>query len=191
MYRIFLRQILDNTEKLAGTIGIGYDFTAANCIGRANCTIGDIILDVTSLADGFEITWTTETTENIFKDCFDLKKGELNWYGGPQRWSQQWPIEKLTINGDEAYVIKKTDNFAVAERYWLNSLGAYIFLEDRVPLFVDQNNVEDGKVCFIADLSGPYINRTRVSFGQLTLNVNLYYNRCVSDNFEIHHNCLR
>ncbi|XP_018572975.1 myogenesis-regulating glycosidase-like [Anoplophora glabripennis] len=151
-----------DTEKLVGTIGLGYDFTAVKCIGRANCTIGDTVLDVTFTAEGFEITWTSESSNNKeFKDCFDLKKGELNWYGGPERWSQKWPVEKLTIDKNDPYVIKKSDNFAVAERYWLNSLGAYIFLDDRVPLYVDQNFSEDGKVCFTANLTGPYINRTR------------------------------
>ncbi|XP_018572976.1 myogenesis-regulating glycosidase-like [Anoplophora glabripennis] len=157
---IELKLSKDNTEKLVGTIGLGYDFTSSKCIGRANCTIGHIVLDVTSIEDGFEITWTSDSLKYTFKDCFDLKKAELNWYGGPQKWSQPWPIEKLTISGDQPYVIK-TNSFAVAERYWLNSLGAYIFLDDKVPLFVDQNNDEDGKVCFSAISYGPYINRTR------------------------------
>lgn len=159
----FLEELFSEAdEKLVGTIGIGYDFTA-NCASKLSCIMDNVSLKVTTLVDGFEISWIANSTAATFTDCFDLKKGELNWYGGPQRWAQHWPVEKLNISGDEAYVIKRSDNFAVAERYWLNSAGGYIFLDDRVPLFVDQNNKEDGKVCFIANSSGPYINRSRVS----------------------------
>ncbi|KAJ8947346.1 hypothetical protein NQ318_002872 [Aromia moschata] len=113
---------------------------------------------------GFIITWATESPSAVLKDCFDLKKGEVNWYGGPERWTQEWPVEKLKIDGSLPYVVRSTDNFAVVERYWLNSLGAYIFVDDRAPLFVDQNNEEDGKICFIAKLDDLYSDRNTIYF---------------------------
>lgn len=100
---------------------------------------------------------------DVFQDCFDLDIGETNWYGGPERYVQEWPIEKMYLDGSNPYVIQKSDNFAVAERYWLNSQGVYIFVEDRTPLFIDQNTANVGQVCFIAKAESPYINRERVS----------------------------
>ncbi|KAJ8978375.1 hypothetical protein NQ317_005956 [Molorchus minor] len=154
----------DGQEKLVGTIGLGIDFSASTCVGRPTCEIDDVTLSVESVNAGYRISWETQSKDIEFRDCFDLKIGEWNWYGGPQRWQQRWPIEKLTITPDEAYVIKRSDNHAVAERYWLNSKGAYIFIDDRAPLFIDQNNEEEGKVCFIAKLQEPYINRERIFF---------------------------
>lgn len=93
-----------------------------------------------------------------------MKTGEWHWYGGPERYYQPWPIEKLSLNGSQPYIIKNSDNNAVAERYWLNSKGAFIFVDDKVPLFVDQNQQQHGKVCFIAKAVNPYINRNRVCY---------------------------
>ncbi|KAJ8922533.1 hypothetical protein NQ315_007563 [Exocentrus adspersus] len=151
----------NGTVKLTGTIGVGHDFSHSRCIGEPNCTIGDIKLYAEAPPSGFRITWRTDSPNVTFTDCFNLNKDDLNWYGGPERWTQAWPIEKLNISADEPYIIKRSDNSGVAERYWLNSLGAYIFLDDKVPLFVDQNVKEDGTVCFIAKIDGPYFNRTR------------------------------
>lgn len=69
----------------------------------------------------------------------------------------------MTIKAsDKPYAVAKTDNFAVAEPYWLNSNGAFIYVDERTPLYVDQNNLEAGKVCFIADAQGVYVGRNRV-----------------------------
>lgn len=51
---------------------------------------------------------------------------------------------------------------AIVEPYWLNSLGAYIHVDQKVPLFVDQNLLWPGSVCFVAKLGSPYINRDKV-----------------------------
>ncbi|XP_060530661.1 myogenesis-regulating glycosidase-like [Cylas formicarius] len=118
--------------------------------------------EITPIANGFEVRWTTNDLNTIFEDRYDLNIGSVNWYGGPQRYEQNWPIEKMSLSGDEAYVIKKTDNFGVAERYWLNSKGAYIYLDEEVPLFVDHNSRTGGSVYFTAKVAEPYVNRTRV-----------------------------
>lgn len=109
------------------------------------------------------ITWTAKNMKEILRDCYELDTGKVHWYGGPERWQQDWPLEKLKINGTEPYIIKKSDNFAVAERYWLNSKGAFIFVDERVPLFIDQNLHYKNQVCFVAKSESPYINRDEVS----------------------------
>lgn len=136
------------------------------------------------IKDGFDITWTTNNTKETLKDCFDLKIGDWNWYGGPERDLQRWPIEKLHLKGAEPYIIKKTSNNAVGERYWLNSKGAFIFVDDRVPLWVDQNEEQQGKVCFIAKAINPYINRKRVSRFILLQNL-VFLNIKVTLNFQV------
>ncbi|KAG5875297.1 hypothetical protein JTB14_028447 [Gonioctena quinquepunctata] len=99
-----------------------------------------------------------EKNAKVFQDCFNLKEG-VNWYGGPQRRVQSWPIEKMNIDGTLPYVSRRDDNFGVAERYWLNSKGVYIYLSELVPLFVDQS--ANQIVCFNAKPVAPYINRNR------------------------------
>lgn len=114
---------------------------------------------------GFRVTFESTDLSTQFKDCYDLRVGELNWYGGPERYQQNWPLEKMTLDSnDKAYVVLRGDNFAVIQPYWLNSLGSYIYVDRRTPLFVDQNSMYDNVVCFIGKIADPYINRERVSF---------------------------
>lgn len=150
-----------NEVKLSGIIGANRDLTDQTCDGDT-CTVGNVkyTIDNSSPSDGFLITWETNDTSEVFKDCYNLST--FNWYGGPQRYTQKWPIEKQILNGNDPYVVKKSDNFAVAERYWLNSKGTYIFIDDKVPLFIDQNNESNGTLCLIAKAENPYIKRTRV-----------------------------
>lgn len=105
---------------------------------------------------GIRFSWVTNNITKQFEDCFYFTTG-VNWFGGPEKSTQVWPVEKMDLSGP--YVSKKTDNFGVAERYWLNSEGTYIFVEDTVPLYVEQHN----KLCFVAKVDGPYINRNKVS----------------------------
>ncbi|KAL1505265.1 hypothetical protein ABEB36_004866 [Hypothenemus hampei] len=94
--------------------------------------------------------------------AIDLVRNSTHWYGGPQRAYQVWPLEKMVIEDTNPYVIRKNDNFGVAERYWLNSKGVYIYLDERNPLWVDQNNKQPNQVCFKSEAKSPYINRWRV-----------------------------
>uniref|UniRef100_U5EPD4 Uncharacterized protein n=1 Tax=Corethrella appendiculata TaxID=1370023 RepID=U5EPD4_9DIPT len=91
--------------------------------------------------------------EQRIYDCVDLMNA--NWFGGPQQKYQYWPIQKLQFN-NYSYVSKEADNCAVAERYWFNSLGSYIYVSDETPLFLDQNVGEPGFLCFSAQLVPPY-----------------------------------
>lgn len=71
-------------------------------------------------------TWQIYSPEGI-QDCFELRPNEWSWYGGPSQHFQYWPIEKLRLK-DYSYYPKREDHASVAERYWLNSAGAFIFV---------------------------------------------------------------
>ncbi|KAJ8978373.1 hypothetical protein NQ317_005954 [Molorchus minor] len=133
----------------------------AKCISKRVCQIGNTTLKVDIAGDSATITRESLDAAVQLEDCYDLRKDEIHWYGGPERKVQKWPLEKQVINGSEAYVLKATDNFAVAERYWLSSEGVFIYIDETVPLFIDQNNLYPGMVCFQSRLEGPYINRTK------------------------------
>lgn len=55
-----------------------------------------------------------------------------------------------------SYVSKEADNAAIAEPYWLSSDGLGIYVDERVPLFIDQNNKEANSTCFEAVIEPPY-----------------------------------
>lgn len=54
---------------------------------------------------------------------------------------------------------KEADNCGVAEPYWLNSEGIFYYFDKKVPLFVDQNNLEKNAACFIAQIKSPYSSK--------------------------------
>lgn len=152
-------------EKLTAQLGVGLnDNVVAACLGVPNCLKygSDLRVRVISnIEDGFQILWTTHDIERTLTDCYHLDSATTHWFGGPERWNQEWPIEKVEID-DFSYNVKEDGWTAVIEPYWLNSRGAYIFVNERVPLFVDQNNDKEDYVCFIAKIQEPYKNRTRV-----------------------------
>lgn len=142
------------------------------CTGVENCYIVDgTRLHVTPISNGFQILWTTQNTSVEFRDCFSLENS--SWYGGPERFYQAWPIEKLNLS-DYSYVTKEDNWTAIAEPYWLNSLGAYIYVNEEVPLFVDQNNYRENTVCFIARAESPYRGRNKARSLHVIWDVLLY-----------------
>ena len=89
-------------------------------------------------------------------DCVDLQSNfNVNWYGGNQQRNQFYPIQKLT-HKHNSYVTKASGNMAIAERYWLNSNGLFIRVDNDVPLWIDQNNEHPGFMCLEAKRALPY-----------------------------------
>ncbi|XP_050299312.1 myogenesis-regulating glycosidase-like [Anthonomus grandis grandis] len=154
----------DEKSRLRGTLGKNKSFKKVSCSDEFLCHQDEFgILKITPLTMGFNISYESNNTDLSIEDCYYLNSSNTHWYGGPQRYNQVYPVEKMQINGNEPYVIKKSDNFGVAERYWLNSNGTYIYLDEENPLWVDQNmdNSID-QVCFRSENLSPYINRWRV-----------------------------
>ena len=54
------------------------------------------------------------------------------------------------------YVTNYVSNQAVTERYWLNSNGIFIHVDNDAPLFIDQNNEHQGFMCLEAKRALPY-----------------------------------
>lgn len=86
-------------------------------------------------------------------DC--VRIAGSNWFGGPQQKYQYWPIQKLRFS-EYSFLTKEADNCAVADRYWLNSLGSFIYVDDTAPLFIDQNYGEPGYMCLEVKKALPY-----------------------------------
>ncbi|XP_026728034.1 uncharacterized protein LOC113494086 [Trichoplusia ni] len=106
---------------------------------------------------GYLLTFTWEAPKTVkLEDCVNL--GTHHWYGGPQQKRQYWPIERLVLP-NYSYVTKEADNCAVAEPYWLNSEGIFYYFDKKVPLFVDQNDLEKNAACFIAQTKPPYSSK--------------------------------
>lgn len=133
------------------------------CAGLENCVqFGDSRLHISSnIENGYNILWSTTNVDTVFKDCFDLNSTSTHWYGGPESYVQYWPIEQLTLN-NFANVPQENNYGAIVEPYWLNSKGGYVFVDEKVPLFIDQNSQEEDSVCFTAKIEYPYPNRPRV-----------------------------
>uniref|UniRef100_A0A182QD29 Glycoside hydrolase family 31 N-terminal domain-containing protein n=1 Tax=Anopheles farauti TaxID=69004 RepID=A0A182QD29_9DIPT len=89
----------------------------------------------------------------VLVDCANLLG--TNWYGGPQQKHQYWPVQKLRFNR-YSMLSKEADNSAVGDRYWLNALGSYLYVDPWSPLFVDQNYGQPGFMCMETRAVLPY-----------------------------------
>lgn len=118
-----------------------------------------------------KISRIVKNTE-IALDCIDLNIGITSWYGGPQHFNQYWPVEKHTFV-NYSYVTKQQDNVGVAERYWLNSDGAFIYIDDRTPLFINQNSVKSDALCLSAENRLPYNTRRTSSTFEYYIGVSI------------------
>ncbi|XP_063215591.1 myogenesis-regulating glycosidase-like isoform X2 [Bacillus rossius redtenbacheri] len=105
------------------------------------------------------MSWTSTNATGRFEDCFDL--GQDHWFGGPERTTQYWPFEKQIFN-ENSYITKLDHYQALADPYWVNSKGVYIIVDEDVPLFVDQKNLEKNGMCLIAKNSDPYPTENQV-----------------------------
>lgn len=133
---------------------------------------GGYLLQGDSSSLQFSVTFDTDsfviisierksTASYFVWDCVQLKSNEMNWYGGPEQKYQYWPIEKLSFN-DYSYVTKEADSCALAERYWLNSRGLFMYVEKEAPLFLTQE--ANSTMCLITKKDAPYYTRDGTSF---------------------------
>ncbi|XP_037292253.1 myogenesis-regulating glycosidase [Manduca sexta] len=106
------------------------------------------------------VRWEAPKTVRL-EDCANLGLG--HWYGGPQQKRQYWPIERLVLP-NYSYITKEADNCGVAEPYWLSSEGLFYYFDKKVPLFVDQNDLEKHAACFIAQIKPPYSSKRERNF---------------------------
>ncbi|XP_047506565.1 myogenesis-regulating glycosidase-like [Pieris napi] len=130
-------------------------------IGRQVSGDDDVSFDMTSEyhedVNGYKVSISWDGPSNkVFEDCFEF--GSSQWFGGPEQKEQYWPIQKSKLE-NYSIISKELDNAAVAERYWLNSNGIYIYVHPEAPLFVDYHNILDNHICLIANVADPYSTR--------------------------------
>lgn len=117
------------------------------------------------------ITHTLADSNGELIDCFQLNgNDETQWFGGPELRYQHWPVQNMYYD-EEPYLPTHPTNMAVAERYWLSSKGIYIYVDEKSPLFLDQNNYRDKYLCLRAKNKAPYRNSTNV---QLTYTLGIF-----------------
>ena len=103
--------------------------------------------------------------DGTLTDCYALDDN-TEWYGGPQIRYQHWPIQHMYYE-EEPYLPTHPTNMALAERYWLNSKGFWIWVNETVPLFLDQNNILDKYICLVAKNKAPYRERSKITLDYL------------------------
>lgn len=114
----------------------------------------DVQFSVTSNSAGYsEIRVLRSLTRGqSSRDCFDIET-DVSWYGGPQQKTQQyWPVNNQRYT-EYSYITKEADSNAIAERYWLNSKGVFVYVDPEVPLWITQSAKS---LCFSANKKTPY-----------------------------------
>lgn len=99
--------------------------------------------------DGFYVYEILQQITSSFRttSCFELHADKWSWFGGRAQQRQYWPIEKLKFY-DYEYAPKHRAQINVAERYWLNSAGSFIFLRNYASLqLVVHQNILDNELC--------------------------------------------
>ncbi|CAG5101125.1 Similar to MYORG: Myogenesis-regulating glycosidase (Homo sapiens), partial [Cotesia congregata] len=101
------------------------------------------------------------TPRGRLTDCISLRD-DTQWIGGPQHRYQHWPVQHKYFE-EEPYIPSHPTNMGIAERYWLSSRGFSVRVFNYVPLFVDQNNIKDKYLCFIAENKAPYSDNSSLT----------------------------
>lgn len=154
---------VSNGTKVVQTITLGRDLGTSQTFkeianGFMLQNVGGEEIEITKDIDQSDFSLLTVARNSRQKsqmvvDC--VKIAGANWYGGPQQKYQYWPIQKLRFD-EYSYLSKEADNCAVVDRYWLNSLGSFVYVDNKAPLFVDQNYGEPGYLCLEAKKTLPY-----------------------------------
>ncbi|XP_045209932.2 myogenesis-regulating glycosidase-like [Mercenaria mercenaria] len=154
------------------------DFNAyKNCMSRYFDT------EVTKMDHGSKYTCakvelTATSFDYIPEICYNLK-GAF-WYGGAELQYQRWPIRGTSLPM-QPYVtndiVPLNQSFGnVIERYWINSKGIGIRVDENVPLSVSFNN-SNNQICFRANNARNYISANEVG-----KHASLVYEMCKATN---------
>lgn len=112
----------------------------------------------------YHIVWAALSKDFIPQNCFELD--EAYWYGGPEVPRQMYPIEKSSIpmvpfvpGFDPSLIHSNLSLGPILERYWINSQGTGIVVDNLIPLHVSMNHNYNYKLCFKAEYdNSPYAN---------------------------------
>nr|XP_018913028.1 PREDICTED: uncharacterized family 31 glucosidase KIAA1161-like [Bemisia tabaci] len=106
-----------------------------------------------------EVNWISSDNHHALEDCFQLSPH--NWFGGPENSTQRLPLEGATFQTN-SYVTKAIYDQAICEPYWLNSEGLLIYVNQSVPLFIDQNHHRKDSFCLLAKNAPPYFRSKEI-----------------------------
>uniref|UniRef100_A0A8D8Y1V9 Uncharacterized family 31 glucosidase KIAA1161 n=1 Tax=Cacopsylla melanoneura TaxID=428564 RepID=A0A8D8Y1V9_9HEMI len=90
------------------------------------------------------------------KACVKLEQG-VHWYNAFQIYFQDWPMEKMKIER-HPMITDERENHAVAEPYFLNSKGQFIYLSPQMTTFYSLSPISspEPKLCFYSEIVPPY-----------------------------------
>lgn len=133
----------------------------------------------------YNLKWIS-LNENVSPtDCIEMATG-VHWYGGGQTQESAWPLEKGQhgfqpfITGD----VQRHEWGNVLKRYFINSRGAAVIVDDQTPLYVSIQGDEKKELCLRAQYDDfGYVNR-------ITKTPHLNYSICTGANMSDLHSQL-
>ncbi|XP_024945123.1 myogenesis-regulating glycosidase isoform X2 [Cephus cinctus] len=140
-----------------------------DCPDEAVCIQSNDLTRITMTQPDFEvvnIAMHSPGNDTTYRNCIKLDD-DVQWFGGPQQKKQFWPVQHMVYQ-DYAYLPIEDQNAAIAEPYWLNGKGTFIYVNRTVPLFIDQNIYKYQHLCLVAKIDTPYRPR-----GYVHLNYNV------------------
>ncbi|XP_029634310.1 myogenesis-regulating glycosidase-like [Octopus sinensis] len=137
----------------------------------------------------YHIIWKSLNMEFIPQSCFYMDNAY--WYGGPELMQPMYPIEKGTFSwtsfvpGFNPSDSQSNQSMGpVVERYWINSQGAGIAVDNSIALHTSMNYKFENKLCFkavISDHSLPTLSYT-VCKASNVRNVHDYMRKSIFEN---------
>ncbi|KAJ8985628.1 hypothetical protein NQ317_015123 [Molorchus minor] len=129
----------------------------------------------------YNLHWISLSDSLAPTDCFDMTSS--HWYGGGQTAESAWPLEKGG-HPFQPFITGKVDRNEwgnVLKRYFINSKGGAIIVDDNTPLYVSIESAKKKELCLRAQYDNfAYVNR-------LTPTPELNYSICTGPNmFQLH-----
>ena len=108
----------------------------------------------------YNVQWHTSNAFGTLQDEYTMTGG-AHWYGAAPVYEQLWPME-LWDRNPSAFVAGDSYNDqygGVQERYWLNSHGVALHVDQDIPLFVSVNSSGSRRLSFISKYQRPFRNQ--------------------------------
>ncbi|CAH1135129.1 unnamed protein product [Ceutorhynchus assimilis] len=130
----------------------------------------------------YNLKWISLNDYLAPTDCFEMFNG-VHWYGGGQNQESAWPLEKGG-HGFRPFVtghVERHEWGNVLKRYFINSKGAAIIIDEKTPLYVAIQGDTQKQLC----LSARYDEFAFVN--KFTITPELNYSICTGGNMsELH-----
>ncbi|XP_066262910.1 myogenesis-regulating glycosidase isoform X2 [Euwallacea similis] len=125
----------------------------------------------------YNLNWISLNEDLAPTDCIEMTPG-VHWYGGGQTRESAWPLEKANhdfhpfVTGDE----ERNQWGNVLKRYFINSKGVAIIVDEKTPLYVSVKNSTKKELCLNARYDDfAFVNK-------FTLTPELNYSICTAGN---------